>query len=328
MNLIKCVAGHFYDGDTYGVCPHCAGKRKEASEAHRPSFWGLPDTGFEGFQMKEEISRGSSRPIYHVQKVTDYAVKIAGWISQDGRQSIIREYEIARKLEQWKCFIHYERYEEKGNEIFLLQELATPWTEYVKQNTISVGDVLRVVQNLCDALSYMRYAGFIHLNVSPTNIFMKDGKVKLGDFSHAIPFTPGERYEDFSGKFPYLAPEIGSNGCCNGTEDIYSLGVTMYYMLTGGKLPFRYYGVNMPTRSESDTISTMFMNSELLEIMRKATAYQPSDRYALPEEMKEAVAGFMNSHAMEVAEIIRPEKEGDEYDDQQRIRQSPFEVEI
>ena len=317
MNIIKCSAGHFYDSDEFAACPHCKAFSFEKPKEELSTFRGFPYFGFEDIRMVEEIGSGTSGRVYHVQKQTDYAVRIIGWDNQETYNSALREYEIAKRLQQWSYFIHYEGCYERDNQVFLLQELATPWPKFVERKNVSILYVLQIIRILCDALSYMRSFGLLHVNVSPMNIFMKDNMVKLGGFSHVIPFKPDERYEGGSGTFPYMAPEMTTGGYCSGTEDVYSLGMTMYYMLTGGRLPFQAGEEDedediLLERKERDEISTMLLNSELLRIIQKAAAYHPADRYSTPEELKEVIVGFENAHYMELFEMIR-QVEDDDY---------------
>ena len=54
------------------------------------SFRGFPYSGFDDFRLAEEIGSGSDCKIYHVQKLTNYALKIIGWEGQDNYNSALR----------------------------------------------------------------------------------------------------------------------------------------------------------------------------------------------------------------------------------------------
>lgn len=304
MNLTRCDSGHFYDSDKYILCPICNETRFKTTEDTPSSFRGFPYSGFDDFRLAEEIGSGSDCKIYHVQKLTNYALKIIGWESQDTYNSALREYEIAKRLHQWDYFIHYEGCYEKENQVFLLQEMATPWPKYVKEHEVSVETILRSIRTLCDALSSMRFVGLLHTKVNPMCIFMKDGKVKLGGFDHVVPLKPGEKLKHGVFSLEYTSPELWTHNYCSGTEDIYSLGITMYYMFSGGRLPKHYIPRVPPKQKGPDQFSTMFINSELLEIIKKATAYLPTDRYSTPDELNEAIEGFMDSHEADMGETI------------------------
>jgi serine/threonine protein kinase len=95
-----------------------------------------------------------------------------------------------------------------------------------------------VAFQLLDALACCHAAGIAHLDIKPANVFFcEDGKVRLADFG-----CSRHNHEDnfFGGSRPFMSPEIVCQmGAFNKFKsDIWSLGVTFYYM-AAGKLPWR-----------------------------------------------------------------------------------------
>lgn len=92
----------------------------------------------------------------------------------------------------------------------------------------------------------------------------------------------------------FMAPEIVSGAKHSGLEDMYSLGITMYVLLMAGVLPFEE-NESTPDRKKTE-ISSLFIHPELLDIIRKAAAPVPADRYQSFEAFSEGIRAFMNAH--------------------------------
>ena len=109
---------------------------------------------------------------------------------------------------------------------------------YVKERgrPLDSEEVLGIAEDVCQALEYAHSQGVIHRDIKPTNLFrLKDGTVKLLDFglakagaSFATSSTRG------AGTAHYVAPEQSRNASvANERSDLYSLGATLYFLLTG-----------------------------------------------------------------------------------------------
>lgn len=92
---------------------------------------------------------------------------------------------------------------------------------------------------VCAALEHMHQLGYVHLDVTPQNLFLTDdGHVKLIDFGVAQEaFIPPTREGDkLLGTAAYISPEHGSGGVVTPASDIYSLGCVAFELVTGKKV--------------------------------------------------------------------------------------------
>ncbi len=112
--------------------------------------------------------------------------------------------------------------------------------------------VIDWIKQIADALGYLhsRTPPIIYRDMKPANIMLKpDGAVKLIDFGTARTYK-GTKNSDTTnlGTLGYAAPEQYGNRETDGRTDIYSLGMTMHYLLTGqdpsrASPPYLYYPV-------------------------------------------------------------------------------------
>jgi serine/threonine-protein kinase len=100
---------------------------------------------------------------------------------------------------------------------------------------ISVASGLRYVKEICHALALVHHQGAVHRDLSPDNILLDTrGVVRVVDFGLAADIDPRLGFAPGSmGRFVYMAPET-LHGRSTPASDVYSLGLLMYELFTGG----------------------------------------------------------------------------------------------
>ena len=117
------------------------------------------------------------------------------------------------------------------------------WMQFVEGRTLEAelrangifgaDDLRQVASELCDALGAVHRAGLVHRDVKPQNVLRDpSGRVILGDFG-AGRFS-GDSLVGVAGTPLYLAPEVIDGGEATEQSDIYSLGVVLFHLATGG----------------------------------------------------------------------------------------------
>lgn len=105
-----------------------------------------------------------------------------------------------------------------------------------RKGRLEVSETLRYLMDAVRGLKDAADAGIIHRDVKPANLFLVDGGVKLTDFGLALPVGADARLTQDGlvvGTPHYLAPELARGGEADEVSDIYSLGATLYELLTG-----------------------------------------------------------------------------------------------
>lgn len=188
---------------------------------------------------------------------------------------------------------------------YIVMELVDGITlkQYIeRKGVVAWKEVVHFTKQISKALAHAHERGIIHRDIKPQNIMLlRDGTIKVGDFGIAA--LENEVYENNGeaiGSIHYIAPEQARGECPDARSDIYSLGVVMYEMLTGG-LPF--------TGNTLGEIAVQHMNAkpvppheknpeiplELERITLKAMSAELSERYQSANELLSDLEAFIHT---------------------------------
>ncbi|MBN2144942.1 MAG: serine/threonine protein kinase [Candidatus Aureabacteria bacterium] len=119
-----------------------------------------------------------------------------------------------------------------------------------REKCLPVELAVKIGTQVSRALNYLHSTGLVHRDIKPSNLFLiRNDVVKLIDFGVIKLLSSGEKAPSSSsaGSFLYASPEQIQSEEIMGKSDVYSLGICLFYMLTG-KLPF----------SENDPMARIF----------------------------------------------------------------------
>ncbi len=197
----------------------------------------------------EIISRIGSGGMADVYKAKDHklnrfvAVKVLKKEYREDKSFISKfrvEAQSAAGLAHANIVNIYDVGEEAGI-YYIVMELVEGITlkEYIqKKGRLSVREATSIALQISAGLEAAHNNGIIHRDVKPQNIIIStDGKVKVADFGIARVSTSDTINSNVMGSVHYSSPEQCRGGYSDGKSDIYSLGITMYEMLTG-HVPF------------------------------------------------------------------------------------------
>ncbi|MCG6958453.1 protein kinase [bacterium BMS3Abin03] len=184
--------------------------------------------------------------------------------------------------------------------------------EYVESKTLSqylsekgaftITEIISITKQVLNAIGHAHEAGIIHRDIKPSNILLSnDGKVKVMDFGlakviqdkgQAVTMTQAR-----AGTLYYMSPEqiIGLKNVDN-RSDIYSIGMTIYEMVTG-RVPFENTDSDFNIQKRivdgeipSPNVFTQGIPKQLLNIILKAIDKNPDKRYQNISEMEADLA--------------------------------------
>ena len=187
-----------------------------------------------------------------------------------------------------------------------------------ERGAMSYPDAIDVIKQTLSALQYAWENGIVaHRDIKPQNIMLdKNGKVKVMDFGIARVSTSHTMTQagTFLGTPYYMSPEQAQGKETDIRSDIYSLGITLYQLLTG-RVPFDadtpWSVVNMHITQAPPCISIPQPYDKLCHVIDKALAKHVQERYQTPQEMlmeldnitQETQAGVTQAYMEQVGEI-------------------------
>ena len=194
-----------------------------------------------------------------------------------------------------------------GDAPFIVLEFATGKTlkEIIDENgPLSQGFAVKIISQVLSALAHAHEKGVIHRDIKPQNIIVTAGGiVKLTDFGIAKIVSTSST-KTFAGKkvlgsVHYISPEQAKGEAVTPASDIYSTGIMLYEMVTG-KLPFDSdapISVALMHLQDQMTPACKFnpkVSTALSDVILKACAKEPSERYSSATEMKNDIVRAMS----------------------------------
>ena len=197
------------------------------------------------FQLIEQLGRGGMGAVYKArQESMDriVALKILSSRLAKDYASVTRFYREARlsaKLDHPNVVRGFAVGEENGLHYFAMEFVDGDSVDKVLARSVklSLRDVFKITLEVARALEHLHSRGIVHRDVKPANIIItRDGGVKLADLGLAkkLAGEPLTRVGDVFGTPEYMPPEQKEVvGAVDQRSDIYSLGATLYQLLTG-----------------------------------------------------------------------------------------------
>ena len=231
---------------------------------------------------------------------------------QEELQRYVKEYQLMKELQGQTNIVSCDdfavvpRKDGIGGQIFIRMELLTPLKKATMQSMLSESEVIRLGKDICKALMLCEARHIIHRDIKPENILVsKFGDYKLGDFGVA-------RVQDHTtnatkmGTHGYAAPEVEHGHKYGKEADIYSLGITLYWLLNNRRMPFLNADESVKAMKEQEALRRRYEgeklpapkngSAKLKQVVLKACAYRPEDRYRNAQELYDALSELSGGH--------------------------------
>ncbi|MFQ5724383.1 MAG: serine/threonine-protein kinase, partial [Terriglobia bacterium] len=257
------------------------------------------------YEILEELGRGAMGTVYRARDpkidriVALKTISISGASEaeeEEFRQRFFREAQAAGKLSHPGLVVIHDVGEDEATQ--------TPYIvmEFIEGKTLEqlakAGErlppekTLGLAKQVAEALDYAHSRQIIHRDIKPANIMVtEEGRAKITDFGIAkLAMTQLTQTGQILGTPAYMSPEQLSGGTVDGRSDLFSLGVILYWLLTGEK-PFAgdtttavsfkiVYQEPIPASQLNPTLSP-----EYDYILARALAKDPNRRYQRGQEL-------------------------------------------
>jgi serine/threonine-protein kinase len=165
-------------------------------------------------------------------------------------------------------------------------------------------EAIPLMTQACAGVGYAHRAGLVHCDIKPHNFLITpDNRLKVTDFGIARALAsihPDEQADIVWGSPQYFSPEQATGAAPSPASDVYSLGVVMYFLLTG-RLPF--------TASSSSELAQLHRSAPpvpprhfnptlpppLEEIILKVLSKEPSQRYRTADQLGRVLISFSSA---------------------------------
>lgn len=267
-----------------------------------------------GYRLKEEIGVGAFGAVYRAEQTIigrEVAIKIIlpQFASHpDFIRSFEAEAQLVARLEHIHIVPLFDYWRDPDGAYLVMRLLPTSLREEIDRykTGMPLERVATVLEQIAAALMVAHRNGVIHRDLKPGNILLDpDGNAYLADFGIAKVVTkdkPDENPDDqtVTGTPAYISPEQIMGHPVSAQTDIYSLGVMLFEMIAGEK-PFATSQMTqlIMAHLQQDLPSILQLKpdvpEEVDEVIRKATAKKPEDRYqdaiSVARDFRQAISG-------------------------------------
>ncbi|HEX7914826.1 serine/threonine-protein kinase, partial [Rudaea sp.] len=253
-----------------------------------------------GYQILRQLGRGGMATVYLATQESvqrEVALKVmspALLADPDFSERFLREARIAAKLHH-RHVVGIHDVARSGDYNYIAMEYLGGGAVLPRDGTARpLAFALRVTREIALALDYAHAKGFVHRDVKPDNILLReDGSSALTDFGIARALDSAARMTRTGaviGTPHYMSPEQARGKSVDGRADLYSLGVVLYEMLIG-RVPYHAEdSLAVGIMHITEPVPVLPENLVTLQpILARMLAKQPDDRYQNGRQLAEAI---------------------------------------
>lgn len=224
-------------------------------------------------------------------------------------ESVMQEAACLQKLSRLEGFLPYEGWQLEpmengmlGYQLFLVSTYKRTLEKFMRRNLMTHLQAVNLGLDMCAAMAICRRAGYMYVDLKPSNIFMAgDKEYRIGDLGFVK--LDSLKYTSLPEKYvsPYSPPEVhDAMNPLNETVDCYTLGMLLYQIYNDGNLPFtsKAPAEELPSPCNADY--------EIAEIIMKAITPKLEDRWNDPLEMGKALAAYLQRNTVNNTPISTP----------------------
>ena len=279
------------------------------------NFRGLPQPGeqFGHYTIIRALGAGGMGAVYEAEDLESgrrVALKVLSHRldSPDSRERFFREGRLAASINHPNS-VYIFGTEEVGGTPVIAMELVSGGTlqERVRaRGPLPIGEAVDCVLQIIEGLSAAQRIGILHRDVKPSNCFIGEGgAVKIGDFGLSI--STAVRTEPaltatgaFLGTPAFCSPEQLRGEELNVHSDMYSVGATLFYLLTG-RTPFdvpnmvQLLAIVLEQRSPSPRKFRPEVPQGLAKVVLRCLEKQPGERLKSYADLAQALAPYSST---------------------------------
>jgi serine/threonine protein kinase len=257
------------------------------------------------FELEARLGRGGMATVYLAMDTTTQtrvALKVLHPHLRDDKLVVARfrrEIAAARRIQHPNIIRIHDLIETPRLDCLVLEYQSGGDLKQVirRRGALPVDEAVAIAQQLLAGLAVAHKAGVVHRDIKPHNVLVdEEGLAKIADFGLArVDDLIGVTTHTMSlGTPEYMAPELLGSPIVDGRADLYGVGVVLFELLTG-KLPFRastplaLLQLHQNQAPPNPCALVPELPAWLGEVVRRAMAKAPEDRFSTADEMREAL---------------------------------------
>ena len=227
---------------------------------------------------------------------------------KDLADGVVKEVKLHQQLARLDGFVPCDAYQvvpmddnQLGYEVYLLTPYHRTLDRHLKKTALTHLEAVNLGLDICAALTASRRAGHLYVDLKPSNIFIaSDREFLIGDLGFMS--LDSLKYAALPSKYRsgYTAPEMqDALATISDTADVYALGLILYQVYNDGQLPAAAEDGVMAAPANADY--------EMAEIILKACAADPAERWQDPAQMGQALVSYMQRNTVNDVPIMPPD---------------------
>jgi len=268
------------------------------------------------FEIIRLLGRGAMGEVYlardpHLEReVAVKTIHLASGFGPEATARFEREARAAGGLSHPNVATVYEFGQDEGVHYLAMEFIpGADLDSLIRGGELPQAELLELLAQACDGLSYAHERKVVHRDVKPANILVnRIGKrplAKLVDFGLAVVGASELTQKgEWMGTVNYMAPEYLDSGKAEPASDLFAMGVILYEILTGGRRPFTGETASAVLtailRRDPEPFSPgelAAMHPSLPEVVNRALAKLPQDRFPCADSLAEAIRATLGRHA-------------------------------
>ena len=267
----------------------------------------MPSKSIGRFEILRELGRGAQGVVYLAydsELERQVAVKTLRKSSGFKTDNLLREARIASKLQHANIITLHDAGEHDGAPYLVYEYIEGETLAHLLQRSgaIPLANSARIAASVLDALTCAHAQSVMHLDIKPANVMIAaDGQAMVMDFGIAriISQKPDE-LGAVTGTPQYMAPECISAKGPSLSSDLFSVGMTLYEMVTGAPVVeggdvFQILNRNANEKADAPSTRNGNVDEKLEGIILKAIAKNPEERFPNAMTMRQELLNYLDA---------------------------------